>query len=197
MHSSAYLKCQSVHTTLSRLYWSNWPRRCFQNMRRHHIVPSAIDYFDIYRFTTSKRWRTAWRVIETVGYENLKDINDAKDSETATSSRTRKKQCKCLSKIANLFPSVPTCKKLLNLPFDCLSPNTQLSLFSIARSRNLSQRCRRIHKVISIITTVLGKRLCYNQWDVKQFRTGILHRKTSKKNTKRSSLHLHLLCQTI
>jgi hypothetical protein len=76
MHSSAYPKCQSVHTTLSRLYWSNWPRRCFQNMRRHHIVPSAIDYFDIYRFTTSKRWQTAWRVtLETVGMRISKTSN--------------------------------------------------------------------------------------------------------------------------
>jgi hypothetical protein len=59
-------------------------------MRRHHIVQQLTTSTYI-RFTTSKRWQTAWRVtLETVGYENLKDINDAKDSETATSSRTRK-----------------------------------------------------------------------------------------------------------
>jgi hypothetical protein len=123
------------------------------------------------RFTTSKRWQTAWRVtLETVGYENLKDINDAKKIVNLQPVvELARKQCKCPSKIANLFPSVPTCKKLLNLkPFDCLSPNTQLSLFSIARSRKLSANdVDGYTKVcISIITTVLGKRLCYNQWDI-------------------------------
>jgi hypothetical protein len=121
-------------------------------------------------FTTSKRWQTAWRVIlETVGYENLKDINDAKNIvKLQPVVELARKQCKCLSKIANLFPSVPTCKKILNLkPFNYLPPNTQLSIFSIARSRKLS--ANDVDGYTSLYQhhhNGAWKRLCYNQWDV-------------------------------
>lgn len=123
------------------------------------------------RFTSSKRWQTAWRVIiETVGYENVKDINDAnKIVKLQPVVDLARKQCKSRDKIANLFPSVSTCKKLLNMkPFIYLSSNTQLSLFAIARSRKLqAEDVDGYTKVcIDIITTTLGKRLCYHQWDV-------------------------------
>jgi hypothetical protein len=84
------------------------------------------------RFTTSKRWQTAWRVIlETVGYENLK-FNDAKDSETSTSSRTRE------TNNANVW--MPTCFHPFRRVEDTESKTVQLFLLThsclFSRSRD-------------------------------------------------------------
>jgi hypothetical protein len=48
-----------------------WPRRCFQNMRRHHIVPSA-DYFDISVSRPVNVGRSVARDTRDGGYENSK-----------------------------------------------------------------------------------------------------------------------------
>jgi hypothetical protein len=89
-------------------------------------------------FTTSKRWQTAWRVIlETVGYENLKDINDAKYSETSTSSRTRETMQMSFQDRQPVSIRSRVEEDTESKTVRLFVSNTQLSIFSIARSRNL------------------------------------------------------------
>jgi hypothetical protein len=52
-------------------------------------------------------------------------------------------------------------------PFNHMEPCTQLTLFVIARRKNIVSDSDGYVKVcIDLITTVLGKRLCYYPWDV-------------------------------
>jgi hypothetical protein len=53
-------------------------------------------------------------------------------------------------------------------PFNHMEPCTQLTLFVIARRKNIVSKDSDgyVKVCIDLITTVLGKRLCYYPWDV-------------------------------
>jgi hypothetical protein len=78
--------------------------RCFQNMRRHHIVPSAIDYFDIYPFHDQQTLAdSVARDTRDGGYENLKDIEQKKIVKLQPVVELSQ------GNNANVLPRSPTC----------------------------------------------------------------------------------------
>lgn len=123
------------------------------------------------RFTSSKRWTTAWKeVLHEMGLNMTPDIHDAKRLQKLLPVVTLADRIhKSKGRPRKLFPRAVACKRLIGLQqFVDKATGQQLAVFVVARSRGLDPEDADgyVGTCIDMNMTVLGKRLCHQQWQI-------------------------------